>query len=107
MLYVPDETTGRRYEYYYWDGKTLSPNDSKSTSDDPRIDLATLDAQVMVTCSRTSAAGSRTRPAGTSASTRSRPRGPQIAAYASNEYGEGAYILATLDGTITYESTYE
>ena len=33
--------------------------------------------------------------------------GPRLAAYASNEYGEGAYVLATLDGTITYESSYE
>jgi len=105
VLYVPDETTGRRYEYYYWDGNTLAPNDSKSTTDDPRIDLATLDAQVMVDL-LDNVRGRVEDPTSWYISIDGNVEGTQIAAYASNEYGEGAYILATPDGTITYESTY-
>jgi hypothetical protein len=32
--------------------------------------------------------------------------GPRMSAYASNAYSEGAYIVATLQGEIIYESTY-
>ncbi len=108
VLYVPEQATGKRYAYYYWDGRSLEPNDSKSTSDDPRIDLAAVNSQVLVDLLEEI----RTRvedPTSWYASIDSDPTTsqPRFSVHASNEYGEGAYLLATLDGEITYESTYE
>ena len=106
VLYVPETTTGKRYEYYYWDGRTLSPNDSKSTSDAPRIDLEAVDPSVMITLLE-DVRGRIEDPTTWYVSIDSiATEGARLAVYASNEYGEGAYILAELDGTITYESTY-
>jgi hypothetical protein len=107
VLYVPDDATSRRYEYYYWDGETLEPNDSKATSDDPRIDLELVDPQVFITLLE-DVRGRIEDPNSWYVSIDSiATDGPRLAVYASNEYGEGAYVLATLDGTITYESSYE
>lgn len=106
VVYVPEQATGKRYRYYYWDGRSLEPNDSKSTSDDPRIDLTQLDATVMIDLleqvrSRVEDPTSWYISVDSVAS-----EGPRMSAYASNEYGEGAYIIATLTGEITYESEY-
>jgi hypothetical protein len=106
VLYVPEQATGKRYQYYYWDGRSLVANDSKSTSDSPRIDLATVDPEVMITLLED--VRSRVEDPTTwyvnidSGAT----EGPQLSVHASNEYGEGAYLLATLQGEITHESTY-
>ena len=106
VLQVPEATTGKRYRSYYWDGQSLSDSDSKSTTDDPRIDLSTVDPAVVITLLEEV----RTRiedPNSWYASIDSiATEGPRIAVYASNEYSEGAYLIATLDGQITYESTY-
>jgi hypothetical protein len=107
VVYVPEQATGTRYQYFYWDGRSLEPNDSKSTSDSPRIDLAVVDAAVMVDLleeirTRVEDPTSWYLSIDSNATTNE----PQLSVHASNEYNEGAYILATLDGTITYESTY-
>ena len=107
VLYVPDDATGKRYEYYYWDGETLSPNDSKATSDDPRIDLRPGRPAGVHHPARGRARPDRGPQQLVRQHRLDRDRGPRLAVYASNEYGEGAYVLATLDGTITYESSYE
>ena len=106
VVYVPEQTTGKRYRYYYWDGRSLDPNDSKSTSDNPRIDLAALDATVMIDLLEQ--VRSRVEdPTSWYVSVDSIPTdGPRLSVYASNEYGEGAYIIASLTGEITYESEY-
>ena len=44
VLEVPEGPTGKRYRNYYWDGHSMALQDFKSTTDDPRIDLATFDA---------------------------------------------------------------
>jgi hypothetical protein len=107
VLYVPEEATGKRYQYYYWDGHSLEPNTSKSTSDDPRIDLATVDAGVMLTLLE-DVRGRVEDPTTWYVSIGSGGTdSPQFSVHASNEYGEGAYVLATLAGEITYENTYE
>jgi hypothetical protein len=107
VLYVPEETTGKRYQYHYWDGITLEPNDSKSTSDSRRIDLATVDAGVMVTLLETIRGRIEDPTSWYVSINRSSDGQPQLSVHSSNEYGEGAYILATFAGEITYESTYE
>jgi hypothetical protein len=108
VVSVPEAATGKRYRNYYWDGRTMALQDFKSTTDDPRLDLTQFDPGVMLTLledvrGRIDDPNSWYLILGSDATTGQ----PQISAYSSNEYGEGAYILAAADGTITYESVYE
>lgn len=106
VLYVPEDATSKRYRYYYWDGRSLEPNDSKSTSDSPRIDLTTFDATVMVDLLEL-VRGRVEDPTSWYLSIDSiTSEGPRVVVYANNEYGEGAYVIATPTGEITYESEY-
>jgi hypothetical protein len=106
VVSVPENATGKRYTTWYWDGHSLTQNDYKSTTDDPRIDIATVDPEVMITL-LDDVRGRIEKPTSWYVSIDSIPtQGPQLAVYASNEYGEGAYVLATLEGDITYESSY-
>lgn len=105
VLSIPEGPTGKRYRSYYWDGRTLVANDFKSTTDDPRLDIAEVDPGVFITLLE-DVRGRIEDPTSWYVNIDSATEGPQISVYASNEYGEGAYVLATLDGTVTYESTY-
>lgn len=106
VLSVPEQATGKRYRSYYWDGVTLVANDIKSTSDAPRVDLASVDPDVMITLVE-EVRGRVEDPTSWYVSIDSlASEGPRMAAYANNEYSEGAYIVATLDGEIIYESEY-
>lgn len=106
VLSVPEQPTGKRYRSYFWDGRTLVANDSKSTSTDPRLDLASVDAGVMINLLE-NVRGRVEDPTSWYVSIDSiATDGPRMSVYASNEYSEGAYIVATLQGEITYESTY-
>lgn len=105
VLYVPEKATGKRYQYYYWDGVTLEPNDSKATSDSPRVDLATVDAGVMLTLLETIRGRIEDPTTWYVSINRSIDAEPQLSVHSSNEYGESAYILATFAGEVTYEST--
>lgn len=106
VVEVPEGPTGKRYRNYYWDGHSMALQDFKSTTDDPRIDLATFDPGTIVTLLE-DVRGRIDDPTSWYANIGSSPIDgvPQIGVYASNEYGEGAYVLATADGTVTYEST--
>ncbi len=106
VLSVPEEASGRRYESYYWDGRSLVANDIKSTSDSPRIDLSAVQPQVLIDLLVDVRSKVETPTSWYVSIDSVASEGPRLSAYASNEYGEGAYILATLDGTRTYESTY-
>ncbi|WP_460713743.1 DUF1707 domain-containing protein [Nocardioides dilutus] len=106
VLSVPEQETGKRYRSYYWDGRTLVANDIKSTSDAPRIDLASVDPDVMVTLVE-DVRGRVEDPISWYANLDSiASEGPRMSAYATNDYGEGAYVVATLEGEILYESEY-
>jgi hypothetical protein len=106
VVSVPESTKGRRYTNWFWDGRTLVQQDFKSTSDDPRIDIAAVDPTTMITLLE-DVRGRVEKPTSWYVSVGSVPtKGPQLSVYASNAYGEGAYVLAELDGTITYESEY-
>lgn len=107
VVSVYENETGKRYRNYYWDGQTMVLQDYKSTSDDPRVDLRQFDPSIMITLledvrGRVEDPTSWYLSLGSDSITGT----PQIAAYTSNDYSEGAYVLATPDGTITYESTY-
>jgi uncharacterized protein DUF1707 len=105
---IPESPTGKRYTSWYWDGHSLTQNDFKSTANDPRIDLASVDPSVMITLLE-EVRGRIEKPTSWYVSIDSiaaTGTGMQLAVYASNEYGEGAYILADLEGNVTYESEY-
>jgi hypothetical protein len=106
VLSIPESPTGKRYRSWYWDGRTLVQNDFKNTTDDPRMDLSVVDPGLLVTLLE-DVRGRIEDPTSWYVSIDSIPtQGPQIAVYATNEYGEGAYVLTDLEGNITYESTY-
>jgi hypothetical protein len=106
VLTVPEKATGKRHGYWYWDGHTLVNNDSKGTTDGPRVDLESVKPDVMITLVE-DVRGRIEDPNSWYVSIDSiASEGPRMAAYASNAYGEGAYIVATLQGEIIYESDY-
>jgi hypothetical protein len=107
VVSVYENETGKRYRNYYWDGRTMVQQDYKSTSEDPRVDLREFDPSIVITMLE-DVRGRVEDPTSWYASLGSDSISgePQISVYASNDYSEGAYILATADGTITYESTY-
>jgi hypothetical protein len=106
VLSVPEKATGKRYRSYYWDGATLVANDIKSTRDAPRVDLESVEPDVMITLVE-EVRGRVEDPTSWYANIDSiATEGPRLSAYASNAYSETAYIVATLQGEIIYESEY-
>jgi hypothetical protein len=105
VVSIPADETTQREESYYWDGSDLSSNDSKSTSSSERFDLTAVDGQVLVDL----VARARTlveEPTTWYAIVRAPDaNGSMVSAYATNEYGETAYLSARSDGTVTYDST--
>ena len=72
----------------------------------PRIDLESVEPNVMITLVE-EVRGRVEDPTSWYANIDvDRDRGPRMAAYASNAYSEGAYLVATLHGEIIYESEY-
>lgn len=105
VVELPVDTTTNREEYWYWDGRDLSRNDSKSTSTWPRVDLASVDPDVIVAL-----VGQVQQNVEDPTSYYAIVRAPDddravVWAYATNEYGETAYLGARRDGRVTYDST--
>jgi hypothetical protein len=106
VLTVPEKPTGKRHGYWYWDGHGLANNESKGTTDGPRVDLESVDFEVVIDLLE-DVRGRIEDPDSWYVSIDSiATEGPRMAAYATNEYGEGAYVVATLQGEIIYESEY-
>ncbi|WP_197025870.1 DUF1707 SHOCT-like domain-containing protein [Nocardioides sp. URHA0020] len=105
VVSLPVDATSSRESSYYWDGDDLRANNSKSTSSDPRFDLTLVDGAVLVDLV------DQVRQLVDEPSTwYTIVRAPSadramVWAYASNEYGETAYLGATRDGTVVYDST--
>lgn len=104
VVSVPEKPNGTRYRMFRWDGRTLSVTPSKSTSDGPRIDLAALDAAVLLDLMDHNLARMDDENLWYAVIDSLGSDQPRLAVYASNEYGESVYTLADLDGDITYES---
>ena len=107
VLQVPVDETTNRYGYRYWDGSLDEPS-SKSTTDYARFDLRDIDPDVVVAL--VDEARSRVEdPESWYAIVRmpddEYDAGTWISAYASNEYGESAYLGGDREGTITWEPT--
>lgn len=103
VVELPVDAGSQRSNRFYWNGE-LQSQDSFDTSTDQRFDLDELDPAVMVRLLK-KVRGFVEAPTSWYASV----SGPDedsavISVYASNVYNETAYLLATADGTITYQS---
>lgn len=101
---VPVDDRSQRKQSYYWNGELDEPG-SKGTTTEPRYDLREVDWSVVVRVVE------RVRrrvedPTSWYVIVHAPREDDQstIQAYATNEYGESAYVLATADGTVTYRS---
>jgi hypothetical protein len=103
VLEVPTGTNNR-YENFYWNGQELELQDIKGTTDDAQVDLSLVDPEQMIDMLDT-VRGRLDNPEnwyviiGDSFGS-----GPQISAYASNDFNESTYIIQSLDGTVVYDS---
>lgn len=103
-LELPVDRNSRRSEYWNWDGD-LETNGMKTTSSAGRVDLSRIDPAVF---------------AGLIEQVRANVEDPTtwyvivrapdddrsvMWVYASNDYGETAYVGARRNGTVTYDST--
>jgi hypothetical protein len=102
---VPVDATTQREKYYYWDGRDLTDQDSKSTSTDDRFDLQTVDPAVVVRLVQKVRRLSDEPTSWYAVVRAPDDGGSMIWAYASNDYSESVYVGARRDGTITYNST--
>lgn len=105
VVSVPADASSNREESFYWDGTDLRSNDLKSTASSRRFDLTHVDASVIVSLVdrvRGLVEDPTTWYAVIRAPDADRS---MIWAYATNEYGETAYLGATRDGTVVYDST--
>lgn len=105
VMSLPVDASSQREDRWYWDGD-LESQDSKGTSSYERFDLASVDPAVMVQLVK------RVRKlVDEPTSWYAILRGPDpddhtiMWVYASNEYSESAYLSATADGTVVYNST--
>ena len=105
VVELPVDQTTQHEEYWYWDGHDLTNNGVKSSSSGERTDLADIDPQVIVALVQKVR---RKLPDATSyyAVVRAPDEDRAVVwAYATNEYGDSAYLGARGDGTITWDST--
>jgi len=105
VMQVPVDPTTNRYEYRYWDG-SLDEATSKSTTDYTRFDLRDVDPDVIVRL--VDEARSRVEDPTTWYAIVRQPddefdNGTWISAYATNEFGESAYLGGDQEGNITWE----
>jgi hypothetical protein len=103
VLQVPTGTDNR-YQNFYWNGEDLQLQDIKGTTDDPQVDLALLDPQMMIDMLNTVRDRTDNPDSWYVVYDDSFGQGPAISAYASNEFGESTYIVQNLDGTVIYDS---
>ena len=110
VVQVPAEPTGQRMFRYYWDGDLELQSKGKSTAYPDRMDLSTLDIDVVerlrtkirakVEDSEASSSYVIVHAPGTS------DEGASLYAYASNDFSEGGYVAATIDGKIVRTTTW-
>jgi hypothetical protein len=103
VLEVPTGTNNR-YQNFYWNGEELELQDIKGTTDDGQVDLSLVDPQQMVDMLNT-VRGRMDNPENWYVVIGDTfGAGPQISAYASNDFSESTFLTETLDGTVIYDS---
>lgn len=104
VVELPVDETSQREAYWYWDGSSLTQN-SKSTSSWERFDLSKADPAT-ISSLVDQVRGKLDEATSWYAIVRAPDDDRAIMwAYATNDYGETAYLGARRDGTITYDST--
>jgi hypothetical protein len=106
---VPAESSGQRMIRYYWDGDLEEQGKGKSTYTD-RMDLRDVKLDVLEEIR----AKIRDKVEGSKADTNyvivhapgTSDEGASLFAYASNEFSEGGYVAATLDGKVVRVTTW-
>ncbi|GAA1794549.1 hypothetical protein GCM10009795_045130 [Nocardioides hankookensis] len=105
VVSIPADATSQRQESFYWDGSDLSSNDSKSTASFDRFDMSRVEGQVLVDLvDRVKLLVEDPTTWYTIVRAPDQDRAV-VWAYATNEYGETAYLGARRDGTVVYDST--
>ncbi len=99
--------TNNRYQDFYWNGEELDLQDIKGTTDDGQVDLALVDPQQLVDMLNTVRDRLDNPENWYVIIGDSFGNGPQISAYASNDFGESTNITQRLDGTLIYDSELE
>lgn len=103
----PDDPDSKRVKSYYWTGGGLDES-SKTTTEERAFDLRELDGDVIGDAVRTARAELIEDPE-TSYAIVDAPEeadGYWIAAYVSNDYGEGGYLGVDLDGDEVTRTTW-
>jgi hypothetical protein len=105
VVELPVDGTSQRSDRFYWDGRDLESQNSLGTSTEERYDLEEIDPAVMVAL--LDKVRARVEAPTTWYAVISAPGDDRavLTVYATNAYSESAYLQATVDGTITYEST--
>ncbi len=105
-LQVPTGTNDR-YQNFYWNGEELELQDIKGTTDDGQVDLSLVDPNQIVRMLET-VRGRMDNPENWYVIVSdSFGAGPQVSAYASNDFSESTVLTERLDGTLIYDSELE
>jgi hypothetical protein len=96
--------TNNRYQNFYWSGEELELQDIKGTTDATQVDLSLVDPQQVVDMLNTVRDRMDQPESWYVIISDTSGNGPQISAYASNDFGESTYFTQTLDGTVIYDS---
>lgn len=103
VVELPVDPDTQRSNRFYWNGE-LDSQESFGTSTEQRYDLSELDPAVMVRLLKKVRALVESPTSWYAVVSAPDDEGAVLSVYASNAYSETAYLLATSDGTITYES---
>ena len=96
--------TNDRYQNFYWDGEELQLQDIKGTTDGGQVDLSLVDPQQMIDMLNTVRDRMDNPESWYVIISDSFGAGPQMSAYASNDFSESTVLTETLDGTVIYDS---
>jgi eukaryotic-like serine/threonine-protein kinase len=100
---VPEDRTTARQRMLSWNGRELSDNDFLGRSSYARVDLAAIDAGALTRLLRRVAVrveDPTSRYVIVEGASTIFDEPDRILAYATNEYSEGAYVVADLDGKV-------
>jgi hypothetical protein len=103
VVELPVDPDTQRSNRFYWNGE-LDSQESFGTSTEQRYDLSELDPAVMVRLLKKVRALVESPTSWYAVVSAPDDAGSVLSVYASNAYSETAYLLATSDGTFTYES---
>jgi hypothetical protein len=104
VVELPVDDSTQRSDRFYWNGE-LESQQSYGTSTDERYDLDEIDPAVLIRLLKKVRARVEAPTSWYAVINAPREDGTVLSVFASNEYSESAYVLATVDGSITYQST--